>query len=144
MFRTINRLTQACECLTSSIEALRDMVGNHQDFLAGQPNVEARLEEMERSRALFEAEVHGELLKAKTEYQKASSAEMRAKKVAKTPTSLEDDDETPAEFQARYREWLAEANGEAAADAEAAAAVTPGAPAAGSVVDSLRAQKRGR
>jgi len=143
MFKTIRRLTEACECLTSSIEALRDMVANHQHFLAGQPNVEARVDELERERALFESEVHGELLKAKTEYQKAASAEQRAKTAAKNaPEPFEDAGDSPQEFRERYDAWLQSDDGAASA-IEAVQILPEDVGAAATIVETLRARKRG-
>jgi len=112
IFKTARRLCEALECLTSATEALRSSVVVARDWHAEQGNVEARIEELERERHLFQAEIHGELLKAQAEYRKADNAEKRAKTVEARGEGFGDGaDESSDEFLVRYQAWLQAQNG---------------------------------
>jgi len=112
MFRTIRLLHDAITSLTSSVEALRDSVATARSWHETHGHVEARVEELERQRGLFEAEVTSDLLKAKTEYLKAASAEGRAKTAAaKAPKSDDGSDESDEELALKYLAWLQENDG---------------------------------
>ena len=143
MFKTVRRLSEALECLTSATEALRESVVVARDWSASQGNVEARIEELERQRALFEAEVHGELLKAQTEYRKASSAEGRAKTAREQAEGFGDGSEEGSdEFMERYDAWLHSNDGIGKPVGEVLE-LLPEVAGAEAVVDALKARKRG-
>ena len=144
MFGVVRRLTEALECLVSATEALRGSVVEARDWSASQGNVEARIEELERQRTLFEAEVHSELLKAQAEYRKAGNAEKRAQK-GRDAFDLSEDgaDESFAELNERYRAW-ALANDGTASEAEEMQRVLAPVEAAPTIVDTLRANRRRR
>jgi len=143
MFKTMNRLSQACECLTSSVEALRDMYATAHDFKAQSGNVEARVEELERSRMLWEAQLEGEVAKAKAEYRKASSAEKRAQTAANSSDDpFEGADESPEEFAERYAAYLRGDHGDGS-DVEGVPRLHTKVAGAADIRAGLRAQKRG-
>jgi len=142
--RPVKRLCEALECLTSATEALRSSVVVARDWHAEHGNVEARLEELERERHLFQAEIHGELLKAQAEYRKADNAEKRAK------TAAGRDDESDNSFETLSREFL-EQYGTGVQPQDANGGPLLQVPAlreeletAASVVETLRAGKRAR
>lgn len=144
IFKTARRLCEALECLTSATEALRQSVVVARDWHAEHGNVEARIEELERERNLFQAEIHGELLKAQTEYKKAGSAEKRAK------TARDADDESGDSFETRSREFLKK-YGDRLQSYDVAAGAIEGVQilpehveGAAAVVETLRANKRAR
>ena len=144
MFNTVKRLCTALECLTSATEALRESVVVARDWHAEHGNVEARVEQLEREKHLFMAEVHGELLKAQAEYRKAGNAEKRAQNARDSNDPFGDggDVESPAVIAA-YNEW-ARANLDPESENGPVQAVPEVVAASSSVVDSLRAAKRRR
>lgn len=144
MFGTVKRLTEALECLVSATEALRGSVVEARDWSATQGNVEARIEELERERHLFQAEIHGELLKAQAEYRKAGNAEKRAQTAAERGDGFGDgSDESSEEFLERYQAWLRTQNGAGGPPLEVPA-LRAEVEAAASVVETLKANKRSR
>ncbi len=144
MFTTVKRLTEALECLVSATEALRGSVVEARDWSASQGNVEARIEELERQRNLFEAEVHGELLKAQAEYRKAGNAEKRAQNARDANDQFGDGaDESPAELADRYRAWVQSHNGELG-EGGGVPTLPEVVETAASVVETLKANKRSR
>lgn len=144
MFRTVKRLSEALECLTSATEALRESVVVARDWHAEHGNVEARLEELERERHLFESEVHGELLKAQAEYRKAGNAEKRAQTAAAAGLEFGNGTEEGAsEFMERYTAWARTQHDQGGEDG--AVPIVPGpVENAPSVVESLKANRRSR
>jgi len=144
IFKTARRLCEALECLTSATEALRSSVVVARDWHAEQGNVEARIEELERERHLFQAEIHGELLKAQAEYRKADNAEKRAKTVEARGGGFGDGgEETSDEFRDAYHQWLLETEGAPEGD-NGVPPVRGVVESPASVVETLRAGKRSR
>jgi len=144
MFDTVKRLCTALESLTSATEALRESVVVARDWHAEHGNVEARVDELERERHLFQAEVHGELLKAQAEYRKAGNAEKRAQNARDANDGFGDaGDETPGEFLDKYNTWLRETEGlrEGNGGLQTLPGILESPP---SVVDGLKASKRRR
>jgi len=139
----LKRLLEALECLVSSIEALRDMYATAHDFEAQSGNVGARVEELERSRALWVAEMEAELMLVKAEYRKADNAAARAKTAARQAAESPDSvDESPEEFRERYEAYLREHDGEGG-KAEAVPILHRHVAGPADVRAGLRAQKRG-
>lgn len=135
---------EALECLVSSIEALRDMYATAHDFKAQSGNVEARVEELERMRVLFEASMEGELMLARAEYRKADNAAARAKTAEANARISEDDFGGDGDdFEIRYNAWLAAQNGEEGPH-DAVQPVTAPAVSAPSARAAQRARKRSR
>ncbi len=144
MFGAVKRLTEALECLVSATEALRGSVVTARDWHAEHGNVEARIEELERERHLYQAEIHGELLKAQAEYRKAGNAEKRAQPAAAAGGDFgEGADESSGEFLERYQAWLRTQNG-AAVETGAVPIMPDPLEGADAIVATLRAGKRGR
>lgn len=112
-------LLDACKALALAIVDLSNTVVEYHRFQSTHGNLEARVEELERQRALFEAEVTGELLKAEAEYRKAANAEGRAKTAAnKIDDVSEDRLESDEEFAQRYRAYLQDRDAEGGATEE--------------------------
>jgi len=144
MFKTARRLCEAIECLTSATEALRSSVVVARDWSAEHGNVEARLEELERERHLFQAEIHGELLKAQAEYRKADNAEKRAKNARDGSNGFDDGDgESMEELGQRYLTWVQDRDAELGATG-GLPEVRPDMESGPSIVETLRAGKRSR
>lgn len=144
MFSTVKRLTEALECLVSATEALRGSVVEAREWSASQGNVEARIEELERERPLFHAEIHGELLKAQAEYRKAGNAEKRAQNARDENGESGDSFETLSrQFLEQYGPGVSPDDGSAGA-AERVQALRPALESVPSVVEALKANKRAR
>jgi len=69
-------------------------------------NLEARVDDLERARALWEAEVEGLLMKAEGERRNARSAEERARQHAKRTDSEGGDADSMEEIAQNYRDLL--------------------------------------
>jgi len=78
----IRRLPDALHRLTSTIQALADL---QRETGPG----EARLEELERSRAMWEAEIGALIVKAESSFKAARNAEERARGMAKAYEKLD-------------------------------------------------------
>lgn len=87
--------------LRSDLSALLEALGASP---AGLEGVEDRLEDLERSRALWEAEVEGVLLQAENKFKAARSSEERTRRLAESAEFDEDGlDELPERIQELYR-----------------------------------------
>ena len=75
VLREITRLPDAIHRLTAALRGLSDAQG------AGAPPME-RLEELERSRALWEAEMEAMVLRVESRYKATAAAEGRARKLS--------------------------------------------------------------
>lgn len=76
------------------------------------PELRDRLDELERSRALWEAEVEGLMSKASSKYQQARNAEERTKTLVSNDQSSEDGVDDEAALTA-YRRAIQDADAEA-------------------------------
>jgi len=142
MFGAVKRLCAALECLTSATEALRESVVVARDWHAEHGNVEARVEELERQRHLFESEVHGELLKSQAEYKKAGNAEKRAQNARDEALGADEDGaDGLGDLAERYAAWLL-SHDAAGGKMEQVPPMHEAVGATASVVDSLKARKR--
>lgn len=74
LLREISMIPEALRRLTRAID---EMVDRQEEA----PGLEARLEEIERTRSLWEAEISALILEAKSQYRAASNAESRARTV---------------------------------------------------------------
>ena len=143
MFKTMKRLCEALECLVSSTEALRVSMVVTNEWDAAHGPVEARVEELERQRALFESEIHGELLKAQAEYRKAGNAEKRAQTAAERDEGFGDgSEESTDEFMERYNAWLRDNDGIGKPVGEVLG-LLPKVEGTEAIIDALKARKRG-
>lgn len=76
ILRAFRSIPEAIERLTLTLQVLAEL---HQ----GQAPAEARLDDLERSRSLWEAKIEAEILKAESSYKSASNAEARARTMVK-------------------------------------------------------------
>jgi len=90
VLREISKLPGAIHRLTVTLQTLAEAQRDHGP-------AEDRLEELERSRAMWEATVEGELLRALNKYKAAAAAEQRERKLSE---KLDIFDEQGAEEQA--------------------------------------------
>lgn len=96
ILREITRLPDAIHRLAVAIHALSDVQAQNA------PGTE-RLDELERNRAIWEAEVEAGLLKADSKYKAAAAAESRAKRqVDKLDPFAEEGDQEPDGIPAEY------------------------------------------
>lgn len=114
MFRRLRQLTGAflglLERAVGALEEIAEIA-----VQAGPPGdlgpIEARLGELERTRALWEADVEAMVQRAEGEKRSARAAEERARYLKKKAGADEDDDEGMEEARAAYAELLRGANG---------------------------------
>lgn len=109
MFGVIRDLVESNRRLRIAILA----VGEHLDKMNSMPaepvvldqsDLLSRLDDLERSRALWEATMEAELLKAESQYKSARNAESRARTMAASDEDNEGDLPSAEEIAAAYRE----------------------------------------
>lgn len=129
MFSAFKDLPAACQALATAIIGLCASLDLHRDVLSEPPPVpdlpepdlaplKERMDEFDRGRALWEANMEAELLKADSKYKSARNAEERAKTHARgaDEESIEIGHASPEELREAYRGWLPGADVEAGAN----------------------------
>jgi len=83
-------ILRAIRALPGAIQDLTTVFRDALDWHTVNAPAEARLEDLERSRTVWEARMEGELLKADSTYKSASNAESRARTMARHDEKLLD------------------------------------------------------
>ncbi len=99
VLREISRIPDALHRLTSTLQALAEAQRDNGPS-------EERLDELERSRSIWEAEVEAGMMKADSKYKAAAAAESRARKQnEKLDPFLEESDEIPEGIPPQYADF---------------------------------------
>lgn len=107
---------RALQALSTGVHTLCDLCRLHLEESGGAPRLEGRLEELERTRAKWEAELEGLMLKAEGKFNAARAAEERTRAKEKRAEELHEavhgDPEELEDLPPEYRELLRRLDGE--------------------------------
>lgn len=108
MFRLIRETSEAIRGLQLSLIDATQVLSRHVQLLQHDDGVQERLETLERSRALHEAEVEALILSAESKFKAARASEERQRTVARANGGADESDEEGLAILEAYRALIAE------------------------------------
>lgn len=97
-------ITRAADALEALVHATQKIYIALQELGGSPDGLEARIEQLERQRALWEAEIDGKLLQAENKFKAARASEERTRRLSESFGGDEDGlDELPAGIRELYR-----------------------------------------
>jgi len=115
MFRELRRLPGIIESLVEAILTVAALLSRHLQELSEETRFRERLEELEMSRARWEAEIEAALVKVESRYKAASSSEARERALRRSNAGSDSGNLASEEdLLAAYRElgWVPQADGD--------------------------------
>lgn len=108
MFSTFKKLSESVKALVGVLAVLQQDVHGLLERMDAEGTLRERVDALERTRAVWESEVQGVLLKAEGQFKAARSAEERARTKEKNAQALADslDQEGFEELPPEYRDLL--------------------------------------
>jgi len=115
MFGRSRATQETLDAIATGIVELTRELKDATSHRGGSEGLTERVEGLELSRARWEGEVEGLVLKAKGQYQAASAAESRARTKAKNeePIAVEEPPRSEEEIEEQWARYFSQRNGEA-------------------------------